>query len=272
MNLLEKVNESVKFLQLKKIRRPVAGIILGTGLHRLVDSMDVHLSIAYQDIPYFPEATVEYHSGNLLFGYLEGNYVVVMNGRFHYYEGYSLQEITFPVRVLKMLGIETLLVSNACGAVNLDYSTGSLMIIEDHINMLPGNPLTGNNFAELGPRFPDMSQPYDFELIKKMERIALKEGIKINKGVYVAWMGPNLETRAEYRFARMMGADVVGMSTVPEVIVANHMGLKVAAVSVITDMCDPDHLKPVNIDEILGNAALAEKDLIRIFRGLVKQL
>lgn len=270
--MITKAKESARFLRQKGIQKPVVGIILGTGLGGMINDLEIIKSIDYSEIPNFPVSTVEYHSGKLIYGFLEGKEVLVMNGRFHFYEGYSLQEVTFPVRVMKLLGIENLFVSNACGAVNLAYSPASLMIIEDHINMIPGNPLSGKNHEEFGPRFPDMSQPYDFKLIEKMETIAAKAGIKVNKGVYVAWMGPNLETRAEYRFARTMGADVVGMSTVPEVIVANHMGMKVAAVSVVTDMCDPDNLKPVVIEDILNNAALAERDMIKLFEGLIKQL
>jgi purine-nucleoside phosphorylase len=270
--MYEQVLASVEYIRDQGINNPKIGIILGTGLGKLVDHLEDVISLNYEDIPHFPEATVEYHHGKLMCGNLEGKEVLVMNGRFHYYEGYSLQQITFPVRVMKMLGVETLLVSNACGAVNLDYEPASLMIIDDHINMIPGNPLIGKNHEEFGPRFPDMSQPYDFGLIKKMEEIAVEKNIKINKGVYVAWMGPNLETRAEYRFARTMGADVVGMSTVPEVIVARHMSMKVAAVSVITDMCDPDNLLPVDIKDILNNASIAEKDLIILFRELIRKL
>lgn len=270
--MIEKVKETVEFLKKNGIENPTAGIILGTGLGGLINDLKVLKTFDYEEIPHFPVSTVEFHSGKLMFGILAGKEVLVMNGRFHFYEGYSLQEITFPVRVMKILGIENLLVSNACGAVNLNYSPASLMIIEDHINMIPGNPLIGINHSEFGPRFPDMSQPYDFGLIEKMEQIAFAENIFVNKGVYAAWMGPNLETRAEYRFVRTMGADVVGMSTVPEVIVANHMSMKVAAVSVVTDMCDPDNLKAVKIEDILGNAALAEKDMIKIFKGLVGQL
>ena len=270
--MINKVKESANYILSKGIKKPEAGIILGTGLGKLIDHLELLVSIDYKDIPYFPESTVEFHSGKLMYGLLEGKEVLVMNGRFHFYEGYSLQEITFPVRVMKMLGIETLMVSNACGAVNLDYSPASLMIIEDHINMIPDNPLIGKNEEAFGPRFPDMSEPYDFALIRKMEEIAHNEEIAVNKGVYVAWMGPNLETRAEYRFARFMGADVVGMSTVPEVIVANHMSMKVAAISVVTDMCDPDNLKSVDIKDILKNAAIAEQGLITIFRRLVKSL
>ncbi len=270
--MIEKINEAVEFIRSKGNVSPEVGIILGTGLGKLVDDLDVEYSLDYKDIPHFAESTVEFHSGKLLFGTLSGKQVVVMNGRFHFYEGYSLEEVTFPVRVMQFLGVETLLVSNACGAVNPAYKPASLMIIDDHINMLPDNPLIGKNNSKLGPRFLDMSQPYDPVLIEKMEAIAVKSGIEINKGVYVAWMGPSLETRAEYRFIRMMGADVVGMSTVPEVIVAHHMGMKVAAVSVVTDLCDPDNLKAVNIDDILSNAALAEEDLIKLFLSLIEQI
>lgn len=270
--MLEKVKETVDFITSKGIEKPKIGIILGTGLGKLIDHLELIVSLDYKDIPNFPESTVEFHSGKLMYGLIHGKEVLVMNGRFHFYEGYSLQEITFPIRVMKLLGIENLLVSNACGAVNLDYEPASLMIIEDHINMIPGNPLIGKNHDGFGPRFPDMSQPYDFDLIAKMEEIAASNNIMVNKGVYVAWMGPNLETRAEYRFARTMGADVVGMSTVPEVIVANHMSMKVAAISVITDMCDPDNLKSVDIKDILKNAAVAEEDLICVFKDLIKLL
>ena len=270
--MLDKIQQTIDHIVLKGVNKPEIGIILGTGLGSLVDHIDIEFTIDYSDIPNFPEATVEYHSGKLIYGLLEGKRVLVMNGRFHHYEGYSLQEVTFPVRVMKMLGIHTLLVSNACGAVNPAYTPASLMLIDDHINMLPGNPLVGKNHSKLGPRFVDMSRPYDANLIMKMEAIAKRLNIKVNKGVYVAWIGPSLETRAEYRFIRTMGADVVGMSTVPEVIVAAHMGLKVAAVSVVTDLCDPDNLKPVDIDDILSNAAIAEKDLIKLFKELVKEI
>lgn len=270
--MLEKIQETTDYIKAKGVGKPQIGIILGTGLGSLVNHIDIKVSIDYVDIPNFPEATVEFHSGELIFGVLEGKDVVVMHGRFHYYEGYSLQEVTFPVRVMKMLGINTLLVSNACGGINPSFLPASLMLIDDHINMLPGNPLVGRNHSKLGPRFVDMSEPYDSGLIKKMEAIAERLNIKVNKGVYVAWIGPSLETRAEYRFIKTMGADVVGMSTVPEVIVANHTGIKVAAVSVVTDLCDPDNLEPVDIDKILNNAAIAEKDLIELFRELVKDI
>ncbi len=267
-----KAKETADFLRAKGIGKPKAAIILGSGLGGFVDEVRTKVEVEYLHIPHFQEATVEFHKGKLLYGTLDGVNVLLMQGRFHYYEGYSLQQITFPVRVMKLLGVETLILSNACGAVNTNFKPASLMIIDDHINMLPGNPLIGTNDEEFGPRFPDMSRPYDPELIEKMEKIAGENKIEIEKGVYVAWMGPNLETRAEYRFIRTMGADVVGMSTVPEVIVARHMGMKVAAVSVVTDLCDPDNLKPVDIDDILHNAAIAEKDLIVLFRELIKQL
>jgi len=270
--MYEKIEQSAEYIKTQGVVMPEIGIILGTGLGSLVDDIKIELSIDYKDIPNFPIATVEFHSGKLIYGELEGKKVLVMNGRFHFYEGYTLQEVTFPVRVMKLLGIETLLVSNACGAVNPDYKPASLMIIDDHINMLPGNPLVGANVSKLGPRFVDLSRPYTPELIEKMENIAASNNIEISKGVYVAWIGPSLETRAEYRFISTMGADVVGMSTVPEVIVANHMNMKVAGVSVVTDLCDPDNLKVVDIEDILANAAIAEKDLITIFKGLVKDI
>ncbi|MCF6170349.1 MAG: purine-nucleoside phosphorylase [Bacteroidales bacterium] len=270
--MIDQINEAVDFIRSKGETAPETGIILGTGLGKLVDDLVLNFSIDYKDIPHFAESTVESHSGKLLFGTMAGKEVVVMKGRFHFYEGYSLQEVSFPVRVMKFLGVQALLVSNACGAVNPAYKPASLMIIDDHINMLPGNPLIGKNHSRLGPRFLDMSRPYDPALIRKMESIASENGIEINKGVYVAWMGPSLETRAEYRFIRTMGADVVGMSTVPEVIVAHHMGMRVAAISVVTDLCDPDNLQPVDIEDILANAALAEKDLVKIFLQLIGHL
>ena len=270
--MLKKIQETTDYIKSKISTKPVIGVILGTGLGSLVNHIDISVSINYKDIPNFPEATVESHSGKLIFGKLKGKNIVVMSGRFHYYEGYSLQEVTFPVRVMKMLGIDTLLVSNACGGINPNFKPASLMIIDDHINMIPGNPLVGKNYSSLGPRFLDMSAPYDAELISKMESISKKLNIEINKGVYVAWIGPSLETRAEYRFIKIMGADVVGMSTVPEVIVANHMGIKVAGVSVITDLCDPDNLKPVVIEDILNNAAIAENDMIILFKELISEI
>ncbi len=270
--MLQKVKEAVAYLEKMGVGNPSIGIILGTGLGGMVKDVDISKSIDYVDIPHFPESTVESHSGHLIFGTLEGKPVVVMSGRFHFYEGYTFDQITFGVRVMKFLGVDTLLVSNAAGGINPAYPPASLMLIDDHINMLPGNPLVGKNYEEFGPRFPDMSAPYDPGLMAIAEKIAREESILLNKGVYVAWIGPSLETRAEYRFIKIMGADVVGMSTVPEVIVAHHMGMKVLAVSVVTDLCDPDNLKPANIHDILANAALAEKDLILLFKRLISSI
>jgi purine-nucleoside phosphorylase len=270
--MYKKIQEAVEFIQNQGVSMPETGIILGTGLSGMVDMVRIEKTIEYAAIPHFVAATVEFHPGRLVFGKMHGKNIVLMQGRFHFYEGYSLAEITFPVRVLKMLGIKQLLVSNACGALNLAYAPASLMLIDDHINFLPGNPLTGRNISEMGPRFPDMSRPYDVQLNQRLKRIAEAHQIPLHEGVYAAWIGPSLETRAEYRFLRIAGADVVGMSTVPEVIVANHMQLPVAAISVITDICDPDNLKVVEIDDILGNAAIAEKSLVVLFSELIKGL
>ncbi|MBU2555933.1 MAG: purine-nucleoside phosphorylase [Bacteroidetes bacterium] len=270
--MVQKVKEAVDYIKQQVAVCPAIGIVLGTGLGGMVKDVAINKQIAYADIPHFPESTVESHSGKLIFGTFQGKEVVVMSGRFHFYEGYSFDQITFGVRVMKFLGVETLLVSNAAGGINLSLKPASLMLIDDHINMLPGNPLVGRNHDEFGPRFPDMSAPYDKDLIRLAEEAAFEEGINLPKGVYVAWIGPSLETRAEYRFIKVMGADVVGMSTVPEVIVANHMGMKVLAVSVVTDMCDPDNLKPANINDILANAAKAESQLIALFKKIVHKL
>ncbi len=270
--MYKQIQEAVEFIQNQGVSTPETGIILGTGLSGLVDMVSIEQTIEYADIPHFVTATVEYHAGRLVFGKIHGKNVALMQGRFHFYEGYNLGEITFPVRVMKMLGIKQLLVSNACGALNLEYAPASLMLIDDHINFLPGNPLTGPNISELGPRFPDMSRPYDAKLNQLLKSIAKANQIRMHEGVYAAWIGPSLETRAEYRFLRMAGADVVGMSTVPEVIVANHMQLPVAAISVITDICDPDNLKAVDIADILGNAAIAEKSLLVLFSELIRDL
>ncbi len=272
MTLPEQVKQAVDFLHAKNITAPIAGIILGTGLGNLATRISKEVEIDYSDIPHFPLSTVEYHKGKLIYGMLGGKKVVALQGRFHLYEDYTVQQITFPVRVLKLLGIQYLLISNAAGGLNPAVTKGSLMIIDDHINMQQFNPLSGKNYDEFGPRFPDMSCPYDAGLIKKMEHCAQQLNLILHKGVYVAVNGPNLETRAEYRFLRMIGADAVGMSTVPEVIVANHMSLPVAAVSVITDECDPDNLKPVNIAEIIETAGKAEVKLTTLFENLVREL
>jgi len=269
--MMEKILEAVEFLKKQGIDRPELGIILGTGLGKMVDDIKIEKKIFYEEIPHFPISTVEFHHGALVYGDLGGKKVLAMWGRFHVYEGYTTQQITLPVRVMKMLGIKHLIVSNAGGALNLDYEKGSLMLLTDHINFLP-NPLIGPNLDDLGPRFPDMSKPYSPYLNEKIIRIAREKGITLHQGVYVALTGPNLETRAEYRFLRKAGADVVGMSTTPEVIVANHMGLPVAALSVVTDECDPDNLEQCDISKILYYAARAEKDLITIILELVKEL
>lgn len=270
--MLAKIKETIEFLDKRKIKQPEIGIILGTGLGKLIEEIENEIIIDYAEIPNFPIATVEYHSGKLVYGKLEGKKVIVMQGRFHYYEGYSMQEITFPVRIMKKLGIKYLLISNIAGAMNLDFKKGSLMLIDDHINMLPENPLRGQNFEELGSRFPDMSQPYSVELNNRLIQVAKENSIELNEGVYVCVQGPNLETRAEYRYLHAAGADVVGMSTVPEVIVANHMNLPCAAISVITDICDPNNLKPVNIAEVIAIAREAEKDMIVLFKKLIAYL
>lgn len=270
--MIDKINETHKFLVDYGIDKPSVGIILGTGLGKMVDHIDIICEIDYAEIPNFPVSTVEFHKGKLIYGLLEGTFVLAMHGRFHFYEGYSLWQITFPVRVMKSLGVQNLLISNAAGAMNPEFKKGSLMLIEDHINLLGGSRLSGINHDKLGPRFPDMSEPYSTALNERFKKIASQNNIVLNQGVYVAVPGPNLETRAEYRFLRGIGADVVGMSTVPEVIVANHAGLTCAAISVITDECDPDNLQKIDIKDILAMASLAEDDLIKLFKALIKNI
>jgi purine-nucleoside phosphorylase len=268
----DKIAQTSRFLIQRGIKEPRVGIILGTGLGKLIDSIQIEQEIDYAEIPNFPLSTVEFHQGRLLFGRMNGTSVLAMQGRFHYYEGYTMQEITFPIRIMKELGIGNLLISNAGGGLNPAFRKGSLMLLDDHINLLGGSPLMGKNHDDMGPRFPDMSAPYDAGLNHKIEQIAREHNILLHKGVYVAVPGPNLETRAEYRYLRGIGADVVGMSTVPEVIVANHAGIPCAAVSVITDECDPDNLQPIDIKDILETAARAENDLIVLFEALIKNL
>jgi purine-nucleoside phosphorylase len=271
--MLGVIRESVAYIK-KRIGdfTPEVGIILGTGLGGLVKEIEVEFQLMYTNIPNFPVSTLEFHSGKLIFGTLAGKKVVAMQGRLHYYEGYDMKQITFPVRVMKFLGIQTLLVSNASGAINPDYRKGDLLIIDDHINLQPVNPLVGTNYEELGPRFPDMSRPYQAELINKALEIAKQKNITCHKGVYVAVTGPNLETRAEYKYLRIIGADAVGMSTVPEVIVANHMALPVFAISVLTDECFPDTLEPVSVEEIIKVAMSAEPKMTEILKELVKTI
>jgi purine-nucleoside phosphorylase len=270
--LISNINETLEVIRKYTNEKYPIGIILGTGLGGLVEDIDVKHQINYEDLPHFPISTVESHHGKLIFGSINGKNVVAMQGRFHYYEGYTMQQIAYPVRVMKFLGVETLLVSNACGGMNPQYRKGDVMIMTDHINMLGDNPLIGKNEDELGPRFPDMSEPYSVELIELAEKIANENKIKVQKGVYVAVPGPNLETRAEYRFLRETGADVVGMSTIPENIVANHMGIKVLGISIITDECFPDSLKPVNVEEIIATAMQAEPKMTLIMKELIKRL
>jgi purine-nucleoside phosphorylase len=270
--LRQKIDEACRLLKGKTQIQPEIGIILGTGLGALAKEIQSEAAVPYQDIPHFPLSTVESHAGRLIFGKLGFKNVMVMQGRFHYYEGYSMQQITFPVRVMKALGCHTLLVSNACGGMNPLYTPGDLMIMIDHINLLGDNPLIGPNDDELGPRFPDMSEPYTKSLIELAEKIALEEKIRVQRGVYVAVAGPNLETRAEYRFLRAIGADVVGMSTAPEVIVAAYSGMKVLGISVVTDSCLPDALEPVNIAKILKIAAEAEPKLTLLMKKVVEQI
>jgi purine-nucleoside phosphorylase len=271
-NLLEKINETIAVIRKKTNDDYPVGIILGTGLGGLVKEIDIEKEIDYAELPYFPLSTVESHHGRLILGKINGKKVIAMQGRFHFYEGYSMQQITYPVRVMKFLGVKTLLVSNACGGMNPDYRKGDLMLMNDHINLLGDNPLIGKNEDELGPRFPDMSEPYSLELIELAVKVASENQIKVHKGVYVAVPGPNLETRAEYRFLREIGADVVGMSTVPENIVANHMGIKVLGISIITDECFPDSLQPVNVDEIIAAAMKAEPKMTLIMKEVIKRL
>ena len=251
---------------------PQIGIILGTGLGGLANEISVEVSIPYGEIPHFPLSTVESHEGRLLLGTLGKTAVVAMQGRFHRYEGYSLKEVTFPVRVMKLLGAEVLVVSSASGGMNPLWRPGELVLIDDHINLLGDNPLVGPNLDELGPRFPDMSEPYDRELQGLAQDVASDLGLTLHRGVYVAVPGPNLETRAEYRMLRNIGADIVGMSTVPEVIVARHMGMRVLGVSIITDACLPDSLEPADVATIIRTAMAAEPDLTSLIREVVARL
>ena len=262
--------EAANYLKQKGFEQPELGIILGSGLGRILEHMQIEKEVNYNHIPSFPTATVEFHKGKLIYGTLEGKKVVVMQGRFHFYEGYTLRDITFPVRVMKLLGIKKLLVSNAAGAINSNFKKGELMLIDDHINLQGDSPLAFRGVEHMGERFVDMSAPYNTEMNRKIQQIAAEKNITLHKGVYASVVGPQLETRAEYRYLKIIGADAVGMSTVPEVIVANHLGIPVSAISALTDECDPDNLKPVNIEEILAMAAKAEPDMIILFRELIK--
>ena len=272
MTLAAEVDRAVEAVRKKSKLTPEIGVILGTGLGGLAREIQIETEIGYQEIPGFPLSTVETHAGRLLLGRLGGKRVVAMQGRFHRYEGYSMQQITFPVRVLRALGASTLVVSNACGGMHPLWAPGELVLIADHINLLGDNPLVGPNDDALGPRFPDMSAAYDPALRELARRTALELRIVLREGVYVAVGGPNLETAAEYRFLRAIGADVVGMSTVPEVIVAVHGGMRVLGISIITDACLPDALEPADINRIIATAQKAEPSLSALVRGVLERL
>ncbi|TWU35938.1 purine-nucleoside phosphorylase [Novipirellula artificiosorum] len=271
LDLFDKIEDATKKIKKQFASVPKTGIILGTGLGGLAEQIEVEATIDYRDIPHFPTSTATSHKGRLVCGQLAGVPVVAMEGRFHQYEGYPLKQITLPVRVFKALGAERLVVSNACGGLNPYYSAGDIMVIEDQINLMGDNPLIGINDDRLGPRFPDMCEAYDPWWVDRTMEIGRQENLPVHKGVFVAVTGPNLETRAEYRFLRMIGADVVGMSTVPETIVAVHCGLKVVGLSVITDMCLPDALKPANVEEIIATANAASPKLITLVRRIVAE-
>jgi purine-nucleoside phosphorylase len=269
LELHDQIQDAVRRIRESWQGTPHAGIILGTGLGSLVDEIEVQATVDYEDIPHFPNSTVTSHRGRMVCGTLNGLPVVAMEGRFHMYEGYSLKQITLPVRVMRALGAQVLVVSNACGGLNPYFRSGDIMLIEDQINLMGDNPLIGINDDRLGPRFPDMSQPYDFGLIERGLEVARAADIVAHKGVFVAVPGPNLETRAEYRFLRMIGADAVGMSTVPEVLVGVHCGLRIVGFSVVTDMCLPDALEPANVEQIIEIANSAEPKLRRLVTGVL---
>ncbi|PKA98882.1 purine-nucleoside phosphorylase [Flavobacteriaceae bacterium MAR_2009_75] len=266
----KQLKDSTAYLESKGFDKPEIGIVLGTGLGKLADQIENPIIAHYNHIPFFPLATVEFHSGKLIYGTLEGKKVVVMQGRFHLYEGYDFIDITYPIRVMHQLGIKTLFISNAAGAINLDFNKGDLMLIEDHINLQGGSPLAFKGVSKYGERFTDMAEPYDPSMRKKLLEIAKNENIVLRQGVYASVVGPQLETKAEYRMLKIIGADAVGMSTVPEVIVANHLNLPIVAVSVLTDECNPDSLEPIDVEEIIDTAAKAEPKMVKLFKELIK--
>lgn len=270
--MLTKFKESFDYITSKTAVKPSVGIILGTGLGGLVKEIRIIDEIPYKDIPHFPVSTVQSHSGKLIFGELGGKQVVAMQGRFHFYEGYTMQECTFPVRVMKLLGIERLFVSNASGGVNPDYEVGEIMIIDDHIDLFPAHPLIGKNIDELGPRFPDMSEPYDRKMISLAQTIAAEYNIRVATGVYAGLTGPTLETPAEYRYVRILGADTVGMSTVPEVIVARHMSIPCFAISIITDLGVPGKIKEVSVEDVIAVANEQEPKMTLIMKELIARV
>lgn len=266
------IEETLNYIKSQTTFIPKFGIILGTGLGHLADKIIPECIIDYHQIPHFPISTVETHQGKLIFGTLNGMSVVAMQGRFHFYEGYTMKQVTYPVRIMKLLGIECLLISNVSGGLNNTYNAGDLVIIEDHINLQSDNPLIGKNNYNWGPRFPDMFEPYNKKLIQLAIDVAKEKSIKIHQGVYVSVCGPNLETKAEYRFLRMIGADIVGMSTVPEVIVAVHMQIPTFAISIVTDLCYEPKLKKTNLEEILNVANSAEPHLTYIIEQMVSRI
>lgn len=270
-SLWQDLEEALSAIRQKVSWKPDVAVILGTGLGNLAKRVKVETVFPYSKIPHFPVSTVESHKGELVFGTLSAKKVVVMEGRFHGYEGYSMQEVTFPLRVIRQLGTQILVVTNAAGGLNLELKKGDLVLIEDHINLMGVNPLVGPNEDRLGPRFPDMSQPYSRRLLRLAEETAREEKLEVHRGVYVAVLGPNLETRAEYRFLRRIGADLVGMSTVPEVLVGVHMGMEILGVAVVTDVCDPDHLEPVDIKEIIRVANEAGPRLDQLLEAAIKK-
>jgi purine-nucleoside phosphorylase len=270
LDLFDKIKDSAEFIRTQWSKRADVGVVLGTGLGPLVEQIEVECAIEYENIPHFLKSTATSHRGRLVCGRLCGQNVMAMEGRFHMYEGYPLKQITFPIRIMKEMGADLLVLSNACGGLNPNFQCGDIMLIEDQINLMGDNPLIGINDDRLGPRFPDMSQPYDQALIDVALRVARKEDIVAHKGVFVAVAGPNLETRAEYRFLRMIGADVVGMSTVPEAIVAVHAGLKTIGFSVVTDMCLPDALRPAVVEEIIATANAAAPKLTKLVMGVLE--
>jgi purine-nucleoside phosphorylase len=270
-DLFERILESVRKIRSETSLIPEIAIVLGTGLGNLTQKMKIEAKIPYKEIPHFPVSTVESHAGELAFGLLSGKQVVAMEGRFHYYEGYSAAEVVYPVQVLREIGAKMLVVSNAAGGLNLDYSKGEIVLIEDHINFMGVNPLIGTHYERLGPRFPDMSEPYSKRLLKMTEEAAKETKIQVRRGVYVGVAGPCLETKAEYRMMRNFGADLVGMSTVPEVIAAVQMGMEILGVSVVTDVCDPDHLEPVDIKEIIRTANEAGPKLDKLIEAAIRK-
>ncbi|HLP56174.1 MAG TPA: purine-nucleoside phosphorylase [Fluviicola sp.] len=270
--LLEQMKEAADFISANTNVKPTVGIILGTGLGGLVKEIEIINEIPYEKIPHFPVSTVESHSGKLIFGNLGGKQVVAMQGRFHYYEGYNMQQVTFPVRVMKLLGIQQLFVSNASGGVNPDFVVGEIMILDDHINLFPAHPLIGKNIDELGPRFPDMSEPYDHNMIKMAKEIAAKNDIRVSVGTYAALTGPTLETPAEYGYVRAIGADAVGMSTIPEVIVARHMEIPCFAISIITDLGVPGKIQKVSLQDVIDVASRQEPKMTLIMRELISSI